>query len=96
MPDTWVIAGYILIPIGFGLVPGLLPPRVPLTARWTLWLALLALSALYVSSLEDAPDPYFWLALVPFWLSSLLSLCVLVAEARRAGRSRRKAAEPRR
>ncbi len=89
MADIWVIAGYVLIPLGFGLVPGLLPRRVPSTVRWTLWLMLLALSAAYVSTLHEAPDPYPWLALVPFWLSSLLSLSILIADARRASRRSR-------
>ena len=94
MPDAWVIAGYILIPLGFGMIPALLPRRVPMTVRWILWLLLLATSAAYVHSLSDKPDPYSWLVLVPFWLSSLLSLYLLVAETGRAGRGRRAAAPP--
>ncbi len=91
MPDTWVIAGYVLIPFSFGLVPGLLPRRVPPTIRWALWLGLLAVCAAYVHSLQDKPDPFSWLALVPFCLSSLLSFYLLVAETGRRGRARMRA-----
>lgn len=91
MPDAWVIAGYVLIPLGFGLVPGLLPRRVPLTGRWILWLALLGTCTWYVASMRDAPHSLNWLALVLLWLSSLLSLSVLIAETRRRGVGRRNA-----
>ena len=94
MPDTWVIAGYVLIPFAFGLVPGLLPRRLPQGIRWTLWLALLAMSAAYVGSLQGEPDPFQWLALVPFGLASLLSLILLLGETRRAGRTARRDARP--
>jgi hypothetical protein len=87
MPDLWVIAGYIFIPLLFGLVPGLLPRRIPLAARWILWLALLALVAGYVTAMRSAPPPFPWLVLVPFSLSSLLSLYVLVADTRRVGKN---------
>ena len=93
MPDAWVIAGYVLIPLGFGLVPGLLPTRMPPTVRWSIWLALLAISAAYVASIKDRPEPFPWLVLVPFWLSSLLSLYLLIAEAGRV-QSRRSRARP--
>ena len=94
MPDILFIAGFVLIPLGFGLVPGMLPRRVPLTSRWALWLALLAISGWYLSSMREAPQPSPWLALVPFWLSSLLSLYVLVAETGRAGINRKTTKRP--
>ena len=90
MPDNWVIAGYVLIPFCFGLVPGLLPRRVSPAMRWVLWLGLLAASAVYVRSLQGEQDPFQWLALVPFGLASLLSLILLVADTRRAGRTPRR------
>ena len=86
MPETWVTAGYVLIPLGYGLVPAMLPRRVPLIVRWTLWLALLAAAAAYVQTLGGMPDPFSWLTLVPFSLSSLLSLFVLLVETHREGR----------
>jgi hypothetical protein len=94
MPGLWVIAGYILIPMAFGFVPGLLPRRVPLAVRWCLWLVLLAACAAYAQALRSAPLPFPWLVLVPFWLSSLLSLLVLVAETRRERRARGRAVRP--
>ena len=94
MPDLWVIAGYILIPLVFGLVPGLLPRRVPLAVRWGLWLVLLVTWAAYAQALRAAPAPFPWLVLVPFWLSSLLSLLVLVAETRRERRARGRVVRP--
>ena len=93
-PDIWVIAGYVLIPLVFGLIPGFLPRRVPLAVRWCLWLVLLVTWAAYAQALRAAAPPFPWLVLVPFWLSSLLSLVVLVAETRRERLARGSAARP--
>ena len=89
MPDLWVIAGLVLIPLTFGLVPAFLPLRVPLRARWASWLALLIVTAAYGYSLRGA-EPFNWLVLVSFSVSSLLSLYVLAVETTRsrAGKAR--------
>jgi hypothetical protein len=86
MPDIWVIAGHILIPLAFGLVPALLPGRVPLRARWVLWVALLVGGGAFVAWLQDADDPFHWLGIASLALSSLLSFCVLVVERGRTQR----------
>ena len=78
------LAGYLLIPLGFGLVPAFLPRRVPIAARWGLWLALLAAGAGYALMMKGASDPFIWLALGCFAASSILSLIFLVAESDRA------------
>lgn len=83
MPDTWFIAGSILIPLGFGLIPGMLPRRVPLARRWALWLVLVGVATGYVASLRDASHSLPELALALLGLSSLLSLVVLLAETAR-------------
>ena len=88
MPGTWFIAGCILTPLGFGLVPGLLPTRVPLVARWTLWLILIGLASWFLGTVSDLPKPFPLLARCAFWLSSLLSLYVLLVETGRARRRR--------
>jgi len=89
MPDTFFTIGCILIPLGFGLVPGLLPPRIPIVARWGLWLAVIALASWFLAAVADLPIPYPWLARSTFWLSSLLSLYVLLADTGRISRRRR-------
>jgi hypothetical protein len=83
VPGTWFIVGSILIPLGFGLIPGMLPRRLPLADRWALWLALLAVAAGYVASLRSAPHALPGLALALLGLSSLLSFVVLLAETAR-------------
>jgi hypothetical protein len=86
MAGELYFAGYVLMPLGFGLVPGFLPRSVPLAARWTLWLALLALAAAYLAFLRGAAFPFPVIAFGVFLASALLSLSVLVAEARRGRR----------
>ena len=85
MPGLPFIAGCILIPLAFGLIPAFLPPRVPTISRWILWLMLIALSGWFVLRMSERPHPLTLLALAIFCLSSLLSLYVLVAETKRAG-----------
>lgn len=80
------LAGYLLMPLAFGLVPAFLPRRVPVAIRWGLWLALLAASAGYALMMKLASDPFIWLALGCFAASSVLSLVFLVAESDRAAR----------
>jgi Na+-transporting NADH:ubiquinone oxidoreductase subunit NqrB len=87
MPDIWVMAGHVLIPLVFGLIPACLPSRVPLRARWASWLALFAGGAVYVAWLQGAVDPFHWLGIASLALSSLLSLCMLVMEGRQAGKA---------
>jgi hypothetical protein len=89
MPGTFFIIGCILIPLGFGLVPGLLPTRVPIVARWGLWLVVIALASWFLVAVGDLPSPFPSLARISFWLSSLLSLYVLLVDTRRVGRRRR-------
>jgi hypothetical protein len=89
MPGTFFIIGCILIPLGFGLVPGLLPMRFPIVARWSLWLSLFALASWFVGAVDDLPSPFPSLARGSLWLSSLLSLYVLLVETGRVGRRRR-------
>jgi len=83
MPDIWVMAGHILIPLLFGLIPGLLPMRVPLRTRWLLWLALIGGGGAFVIWLQEGADPFHWLGIATLALSGSLSLCVLLAESRR-------------
>ena len=80
------IAGCVLVPLGFGLVPAFLPRKVPIFVRWCLWLVLLAVSATFVSTMRGAPQSYGAMALGIFWASMLLSLVTLVVETRRDGR----------
>jgi hypothetical protein len=87
VPDSWFIVGSILTPLGFGLIPAMLPRRVPLAGRWAIWLALLGATAGYVASLRAAPPSLQGLAVALLGLSSLLSLLVLLADTTR-GRTR--------
>ena len=84
MPTGAFLAGYLLLPIAFGLVPAFLPRRVPAAARWGLWLAILLAGAGYVLLMERENAPFVGLALGCFAASSALSLVVLVLEGRRA------------
>ena len=79
------LAGYLLLPVAFGLVPAFLPRRVPPAARWSLWLLILLAGAFYVLAMRRESEPFGWLALGSFAVSSALSLVVLVVESRRAG-----------
>ena len=78
-----LLAGAVLIPLGFGLVPGFLPRSVPLFARWALWAVVLAATAAYVAVLADSPLPLQLVSLGSSVLAMMLSLAVLVAETRR-------------
>ena len=89
MPGTFFTIGCILIPLGFGLVPGLLPTRVPIVARWGLWLVVIALASWFLVAVGDLLSPFPSLARISFWLSSLLSLYVLLVDTGRVGRRRR-------
>jgi heme exporter protein D len=86
MPTGKFLAGYLLLPLAFGLVPAFLPRRVPMAARWGLWLVLLAAAAAYALAMKSEVAPFVWLALGCFTASTTLSLLVLVAESRRARR----------
>ena len=88
MPTGPFLAGYLLLPFAFGLVPAFLPRRVPAAARWALWLVLLLASAGYTLRMKSENEPFIWLALGCFAASSALSLVVLVGESRRARRRR--------
>ena len=86
MVTALFLAGYLLLPVAFGLVPAFLPRRVPLAARWSLWLFILLAGAFYVLAMKQEREPFVWLALGSFAASSALSLVVLVADSRRAAR----------
>jgi FtsH-binding integral membrane protein len=88
------IAGYVLIPLGFGLVPGFLPPRSRPVIRWALWLALLALAIDYIYLSRNAPRLLWLLALFAISVSTGLSLLVLIAANKRARATRRRLARP--
>ena len=88
MPTGQFLAGYLLLPLAFGLVPAFLPRQVPLGARWGLWLALLAAGAGYAAAMKAEVAPFVWLALGCFAASATLSLMVLVGESKRARRAR--------
>ena len=81
------MAGAVLIPLAFGLVPAFLPRSVPIFIRWCLWLVLLAASATFVGAMRAAPPLLAWLAFGTFCASMLLSLWVLIVETRRSGES---------
>lgn len=84
MPSGLFLAGYLLLPIAFGLVPAFLPRRAPSLVRWGLWLVILLAGAVYALAMQRAGGPFGWLALGCFAASSALSLYVLVAESRHA------------
>ena len=95
MDDPVIIAGAVLVPLGFGLVPAFLPRSVPLFVRWALWVAVLAAAAAYVAVLAATPPPFQAVALISAALAALLSMFVLLAETRRADRDQGAAAQPR-
>ena len=78
------MAGAVLVPLGFGLVPAFLSRNVPIAVRWCLWLILLAASATFVSVTSSAPRPYDYLALASFCVSTALSFWVLMVETKRS------------
>jgi hypothetical protein len=86
MPTGAFLAGYLLLPVAFGLVPAFLPRRVPPAARWGLWLLILLAGAAYVLAMKRENAPFVGLALACFAASSALSLIVLVLESRRTAR----------
>ncbi len=86
MDDALIIAGAVLVPLGFGLIPAFLPPAISLSLRWATWAVVLAAAAAYVATLERAPPPFQMVALATAGLAALLSLLVLLAETRRPGR----------
>jgi hypothetical protein len=83
MDDPLTIAGAVLVPLGFGLVPAFLPRSIPLFVRWALWAAVLAAAAAYVAVLAGTPPPFQIVALISAALAALLSMLVLLAETRR-------------
>lgn len=87
MDDLLFIAGAVLVPLGFGLIPAFLPRAMPMSVRWALWATVLAATIVYVAVLAGAPPPFQPVALVSAVLAALLSLTVLLAETRRAGRN---------
>lgn len=91
MHDALIVAGSVFIPLAFGLVPAFLPATVPALFRWTLWLAVLALTGWYVHLMRETPNPYPFLALVILLVSAGLSMVVLVVETGRYARPRRRA-----
>ena len=80
------LAGYLLLPIAFGLVPAFLPRRIPPATRWGLWFIILLAGVAYMLAMKREGEPFVWLALGGFAASSVLSLSVLLAESRRAAR----------
>jgi hypothetical protein len=80
------MAGAVLVPLGFGLVPAFLSKRVPIAVRWCLWLILLAASAIFVTATSGTPQPFAFLALASFCLSTSLSFWILMVETMRSGR----------
>ncbi len=79
------IAGAILVPFGFGLVPAFLPRAVPVFVRWCLWLIVFAVSVTFAAAMQGAPQYFGWMALGSLCLSMLLSLWLLIVDTRRAG-----------
>lgn len=86
MDDPLTIAGAVLVPLGFGLVPAFLPRSVPLFVRWAAWAAVLAAAAAYIAALAGAPPPFQPVATISAAVAALLSLLVLLAETRREAR----------
>ncbi len=86
MPPGLFLAGYLFLPIAFGLVPAFLPQRTPPRVRWGLWLFILLAGIGYALAMQREGAPYVWLALGCFVASSVLSLVVLVVESQRAVR----------
>lgn len=80
------LAGSVLVPLLFGLIPGFLPGGTNPAIRWILWLAVLGLAAWYGNAMAEAPASYRLLAWATITVSALLSLIVLIAD---LGRPRR-------
>lgn len=80
MTDGLFLAGSVLVPLVFGLVPGCLPVRTHPAIRLSLWLAALGLAGWYGYEMSDAPASYRQIAWVSIGVSAILSLVVLVAE----------------
>ena len=80
------LAGSVLVPLIFGLIPGFLPTRSNPAIRWILWLAILGSAAWYGNAMAEAPAAYRMLAWSTIAISAALSLIVLVVE---VGRPRR-------
>jgi len=80
------LAGSLLLPIAFGLIPAFLPRRYPAAVRWGLWLVILLAGVGYALAMKRGNAPFIGLALGSFAASSALSLFVLVVESRRAAR----------
>ena len=95
MDSLLIIAGAVLVPLGFGLVPAFLPRSVPLFVRWALWVAVLAVTAAYVAVLAGTPPPFQAVALISAALAAMLSMLVLLAETRHAAGAQGAAAQPR-
>ena len=72
------LAGSVLVPLAFGLVPGFLPSRSTSVVRWILWLGVLGLATWYGYAMRDAPPTYRALAWGRIAVSASLSLVVLV------------------
>ena len=49
------LAGSVLVPLIFGLIPGFLPTRSNPAIRWILWLAILGSAAWYGNAMAEAP-----------------------------------------
>jgi len=80
MPEPLFMAGTVLVPLAFGLVPGFLPPGSHPAFRWGLWLAVLGLTGWYGVAMTDAPESIRLLAWATIAVSATLSLIVLMAE----------------
>lgn len=80
MPDLLFIAGSVVVPLAFGMVPGFLPVGTHVALRWGGWLAVLGLAAWYGSAMNAAPEAYRTLAWATIAVSAALSFAVLAAE----------------
>ena len=74
------MAGTVLVPLVFGLVPAFLPVRTNAIIRWGLWLAVLGLAAWFGLAMNAAPESIRLVAWATIAVSAALSLVVLVAE----------------
>jgi hypothetical protein len=77
---TIALVAYVVLPFLVALVPGVLPTRFSLAGRWVALASIVALSFAYQAAMRSAPHPFYLMALVPCWVGSFVSFCILIPE----------------
>ena len=76
---TIALAAYVVLPFLVALVPGVMPRRFSLAGRWAGLASVVGLSLVYNSMMRGA-HPFYLMALVPCWVGSFVSFCILMPE----------------